>query len=784
MANTFLYSPQVSYRKTVAKRLLQGLLRLRFLWVAALAMTLLSSPFLTDAGSKSLGNVSILEAPGSVAGMSSEIVLQGKAYKNLEVNIQKPDSTVLILETVTDAQGKAELNISEYHLRQAGIYKIAARELESGEAYGKPGSFEVFAGPVSESNSQIDLSKNSAELGETVELTVSLLDSYGNEIDGHVLKVIPNDNAVSVYTPEFATDENGHMNFYLTSEKKGIYEFTVFDSSINKTLWDKPKLAFSSGAKVAEIGGHDEDDIFLAEESGSIDSFKVTLPGSLLVGDDTTVVVTAIDESGFTVSDYTGTLRFASSDSEATLPNDYTFLAEDQGEHSFSLAVKFVTPGTQTLSVTDIEKFSITGEAEFKVSTSTDAGTEPTYGSDFETTDYERDGDFTLISPAAGTYSGNTLEVQGEAEYGYTAFILVNEDVAGHVDVDFDNSFSYTLQALEDGDYDLYVDIVDVQLTDDELTDEEIDEQYADDDKEVTADDFALIETSDSEQITIDTTAPSLASITVDTVAEAGIVTGQSVTVTVLSEADLEEASVLFQEEVYALKETGVSGKYEVVLIMPETEGEYALDVILMDTLGNEVQYRDQLALTVTKSEIIETEEPAEEEPVEDAPAPEEEPEMTIEAVSGLSATGAEEKVILSWEEPESEETIAFYRVYYGPSEESLFAVSETTDSSTTWSIEDLTAEERYYFAVAAVDSEGTEGELSEAVLGIPELGREEEVVDSVDDTSETPEISGSESEVDGTPETGPAANALLALSLAGAAAYLKMRKRAQVKSF
>ena len=85
---------------------------------------------------------------------------------------------------------------------------------------------------------------------------------------------------------------------------------------------------------------------------------------------------------------------------------------------------------------------------------------------------------------------------------------------------------------------------------------------------------------------------------------------------------------------------------------------------------------------------------------------------------------------------------------------------------------------------MAAVDSEGTEGELSEAVLGIPELGREEEVVDSVDDTSETPEISGSESEVDGTPETGPAANALLALSLAGAAAYLKMRKRAQVKSF
>ena len=130
-----------------------------------------------------------------------------------------------------------------------------------------------------------------------------------------------------------------------------------------------------------------------------------------------------------------------------------------------------------------------------------------------------------------------------------------------------------------------------------------------------------------------------------------------------------------------------------------------------------------------------------------------EEPEIIIGVVTGLSATGAEETVIVSWEEPESENTIAYYRVYYGPSRESLFAVSETTDSSTTWTIEDLTAEELYYFAVAAVDVEGTEGELSDTVLGIPELGREEEDTDAVDDTSETPEISGSEDEVEETPK-------------------------------
>ena len=152
----------------------------------------------------------------------------------------------------------------------------------------------------------------------------------------------------------------------------------------------------------------------------------------------------------------------------------------------------------------------------------------------------------------------------------------MNEEVTGHVDVAFDNSFTYSLQELADGDYDLYVDIVDVQITTEEvLSDEQIDEMYSKDDKEVTADDFALIETSSIEKISIDTTAPQLVSVEMDDAAENSLGTGQNVTITVLSEADLEEASVLFQEGVYELEETSVSGKYEVSLIMPETEGVY-----------------------------------------------------------------------------------------------------------------------------------------------------------------------------------------------------------------
>lgn len=734
----------------MARTLLEGLQKFRFLLVAALVFAFLSTPFISEAGSKQVSTVTVIEASDTLAGLSNEIYLRGAKYQNLEVALEKPDGTVLLLETVTNAMGEASLTVSDYHLRQAGEYTVSARQAGKNETYGASARFQIFPGTVSETKSQVDFNKQSAALGETVEMTVSLLDSYGNEIDGHVLKVMPSSSSVSVYSPEFATDEDGHMNFYITSKKKGIYSFTIFDSSINKTLAAEAKLAFSGTGSYADAGGHDTK-IILAG-SGEMDSFIIdNLDESVVVGDSQSITVKAVDSDGFNVPDYTGTIRFSSSDSSATLPNDYTFLAEDQGEHTFSLSIKFVTPGEQTLTVTDIDEFKLTGEAVTEVVTTEDSGVD--YESDFESTDFERDGDFTLISPAEGSYSSDTIEVQGEAEYGYTAVIYLDEDEMARTEVEFDNSFTYSLEDVEDGTYDLYVDIV--ELGDGEPGEEEI---------------LEVIESSDSEKITIDTTAPKLVSITMEP--EAGIVPGDSITITVLSEADLEEASVIFEEEVFLLKETKTSGKYEVELIMPETAGDYTIDVLLMDTLGNEVEYRDQLTITVGEEEVEET------------VVEEEEEVASVGVVTGLSTTSAAETVLLSWEAAESTNAIAYYRVYYGPSADSLYAVSETYDSSTSWSIMDLSGEEIYYFAVSAVDVEGTEGELSDAVMGIPELSRVVEDTDAVDDTSETPAISGSEDEIEATPESGPAQTALLILSALGALAYTGMRKRAVPQTF
>jgi hypothetical protein len=76
-----------------------------------------------------------------------------------------------------------------------------------------------------------------------------------------------------------------------------------------------------------------------------------SLPSSTIAGTVSSVTVTALDVYGNRASSYTGTVHFSSSDSQASLPANYTFTAADGGSHSFSVTLK--TAGTQSFGVAD-----------------------------------------------------------------------------------------------------------------------------------------------------------------------------------------------------------------------------------------------------------------------------------------------------------------------------------------------------------------------------------------------------------------------------------------------
>src|SRR5438874_221300 len=80
-------------------------------------------------------------------------------------------------------------------------------------------------------------------------------------------------------------------------------------------------------------------------------------PSATTAGVVENLTVTAELLDGTTDTAYAGTMSFTSSDSQAVLPADYTFTADDQGVHTFTVTLG--TAGTQSLIATDAD--GITG---------------------------------------------------------------------------------------------------------------------------------------------------------------------------------------------------------------------------------------------------------------------------------------------------------------------------------------------------------------------------------------------------------------------------------------
>jgi photosystem II stability/assembly factor-like uncharacterized protein len=78
------------------------------------------------------------------------------------------------------------------------------------------------------------------------------------------------------------------------------------------------------------------------------------------------VTITAQDAFGNTATTYTGTVHLSSSDSQATLPADFSFAASDNGVNTVS-GIIFKTAGTQSLTGTDTKSSSMSGIAAVTV---------------------------------------------------------------------------------------------------------------------------------------------------------------------------------------------------------------------------------------------------------------------------------------------------------------------------------------------------------------------------------------------------------------------------------
>jgi len=642
----------------------------------------------------------VLQAYGvdTIAGYST-LLRSSRTYPNAEIKfvVTKPDGAKVQIGAVTDETGLAKIDLYDFHTRKAGTYGVSAMMKED-YSEGKSSYFTVFPDEVSLDQSIItsNVSVAKADASDKAYVSVIIKDQYGNGFEGHQVNLISSRAIDSILGPggNQMTDENGSVTFGVSSSTSGVSIFSAVDTTTGVILSSRVQVAFlDSNAFLQDAGGNLNRYIPLAAaaEAGSLHHFEIgDIPAGVKSGDNISFKVTAMDLSGLTVENYTGTIHFSAeggNGDSVNLPEDYTFKAEDLGTHLFSLGLSFTTDGTYKLIVTDATNTTVKGEL------SVDVGSQS--GSQTQQTGVKP----TIVTPAAGSYSENTQNVTGTAPAGSTVKIYDNDQEIGSVQAGSSGSYSYQTNPLADGSNKIYV---------------------------VTLDQSQNVQgTSDTIEIIIDTKPPEVDEITVDP--SSGIKPGTVINFRVLSEEGMSDAALIFNTEIVALTESATEpGVYLAQIISPQNPGAYPVDVVLVDELNNDATYTAKATVNVSAeggsvdTPVVEETQATEETQITETQVVEPANNPPSE-VFGLIAYGTDKRVTLVWEAANDDKNVNHYRVYYGLDPANMDGKVDTKSAGTTWYIPNLPNGKEYYFAVTAVDDEGLESTMmSQTVSAIP----------------------------------------------------------------
>jgi hypothetical protein len=93
---------------------------------------------------------------------------------------------------------------------------------------------------------------------------------------------------------------------------------------------------------------------------------EISVPAAVVAGSPFTATVTAM-YNGQRDTSIDGPIHFTTSDKAAALPTLYVFTAADAGSHTFT-GLTLVTPGSQTMTVSDYDATPIAGTVNIMVS--------------------------------------------------------------------------------------------------------------------------------------------------------------------------------------------------------------------------------------------------------------------------------------------------------------------------------------------------------------------------------------------------------------------------------
>ncbi len=395
------------------------------------------------------------------------------------------------------------------------------------------------------------------------------------------------------------------------------------------------------------------------------------------------LTITAMDKDNNVIPDYTWTiLVFSETDPKAKLPSDlvewsYDFQESDEGSVKFENAVVFNSTWKHDLQVFDLwdDTDSVAGIVEIQIS---------------ETEEVQESKDITITSPESlSTLTSSDISVAWKTVSNHKVIVTANEREFETIS-NTDGIYEVSVNDQEDGSLTLQSRVVNA--------DEE------------------TIWRSNIVEVQVSANAPTI--ISTQAIPDSWE-TGYSFRVELISEPGLEKVEVILNDSITTLSETGI-GKYEATFTAPDTEWQYAISVMVQNSLWVKTEMRNATTITVTEKEEV---------PLESAQEPQETTETPVENtetqetktppnldISWLKLTKLKTKSILEWD-PVSDAD--YYNIFIKENNELLFVEKVEEERYTVY----ITGDEIQYsdFVIRAVkekyeNNKDLEWDLSEAI--------------------------------------------------------------------
>lgn len=660
----------------------------------------------------------------TVSNFGTVIKASGAApSSHITFDIKKPDGSSLSVPADANSSGEAQATLGDKETRLAGTYQAVLAETR------ETANFTVFPGDMNPNASGVYVQKSPVQANgfDSTLVTVRIVDEFTNPLPFHEVKLTSNRGADGILEQSSETDKHGLLFFHVNSTIPGISILTALDTTAGQPLNARPQIFFSKPATVFASVGGDPETILLAQGNGGsiATAFKIeNMPATATVNDALNCTVSAVDSLGNTVASYLGKITFTSTDQNATVPSPYTFAASDQGKHTFNLGLTFSTTGTQKLTVQEQGSPTVKGEKTVTITN----------------VQHNVAGEVKITKPATGTYAVSTLEIAGEANPNASVKINDNGQQIAEVQADSGGRFFFTTAQLTDGNHTFQAQSLGVQ--------------------------------SESVPVTVDTTPAQVQDVSID---KTNLAPDETTGITVRSDPDLNSIQATVDQLIVDLKQDDKNpGVYRGILTAPAQDGEYTVNIIITDKIGNSTGPKEVGKLRV------------------DASLKQGGNGVTTfsvpSVVKNVKALPGNSRVTLMWSPAQAEAGIAFYRIYYSTDPQNLQLVVNTKDSNTTWYIPNLQNGTTYYFQVVGVDTQGVEGDnRSDVVSAAPSA-----TATNTGGANGNGNLGGANYPVlcdpgpcppnaptpNGIPQDGPEVFYMIAASLLGGGAYRLYRKR------